>query len=78
MNSTNFAVCVVDIRALDPQEHSTVIIGEKDFNGYNDRPYDNYGGNGYPEENNYGGNGYPEENNYGGNGYQDESYDTYD
>jgi len=77
-NNTNFAVCVVDVRALDPQEHSTVIIGEKDFYGYNDRPYDNYGGNGYPEENNYGGNGYPEENNYGGNGYPEESYDTYD
>ena len=27
----NFAVCVVDIRALDPQEESTVIIGEKDM-----------------------------------------------
>jgi hypothetical protein len=75
LNSTNFAVCVVDIRALDPQEHSTVIIGEKDFYGYNDRSYDNYGENGYPEENNYE-NGYPEENNYE-NGYKYESYDTY-
>jgi hypothetical protein len=86
LNSTNFAVCVVDIRALDPQEHSTVIIGEKDFYGYNDRSYDNYGENGYPEENNYE-NGYPEENNYENgypeennyeNGYKYESYDTYD
>ena len=50
MDSTNFTVCVVDIRTWDPQEHSTVIIGEKDFYGYNDRPYDNYGGNGYQDE----------------------------
>ena len=58
MDDTNFAVCVVDVRALDPQDHSTVIIGKKDFYGDNERPYDNYGENGYPEENNYGGNGY--------------------
>ena len=31
MDSTNFAVWIVDIRAFDRQEHNTIIIGEKDL-----------------------------------------------
>jgi hypothetical protein len=83
-NPNNFAVCVVDIRALDPLEQSTVIIGKKDFDRDHKTPYgdqrpdyNNYGdddyGNQYPEENSYGGddygNQYPEENSYGGDDY---------
>ena len=55
MDYTNLAVWVVDIRAFDPQEHSTIIIGEKDLWGYNDRRYYNYSGNGYQDES-YGSN----------------------
>ncbi len=44
MNPTDFAICVVDVRPLDPQEQSTVIIGEKDFFDHKQRPHDNDGG----------------------------------
>ncbi|HJT83424.1 MAG TPA: hypothetical protein VJ697_02985 [Nitrososphaeraceae archaeon] len=70
---TKFAVCVVDIRALDPLEESTVIIGEKDMKP--DYPRPDYGNNdGY-------GNEYSEEYNdeysdeYHNNYLEDNSYD---
>jgi hypothetical protein len=73
MDSTNFAVCVVDIRALDPLEQSTVIIGEKDFEDHDERPYGDhmkYYDN-YEEHHNY------DENNYGKHDYKDRSYDNH-
>lgn len=77
-NPDNFAVCVVDIRALDPLEQSTVIIGKKDFDRDHQAPY----GDQRSDYSSYGsdyGNPYPEENSYGSDyGYQESSYDNYE
>jgi len=73
MNPMNFAICVVDVRSLDPQEHSTVIIGEKDFfddkqrphHDYKQKPHDRHGGYDLYVDNKHDRNGYPKDNSYG-------------
>lgn len=67
-NPQNFAVCVVDIRALDPLERSTLIIGERDFHDNDKKPY----GNEYNRDS-----GYYDENAYPQYEYPDRSYDSY-
>ena len=85
-----FQICVVERKPLDPQEQSTVIIGEKDFFDHKQRPqerhggYDLYvdnkhGGYDYAKDNNYGGYDYAKENNYGGyNDAKENNYGGYD
>ena len=77
MDSMDFAICVVDVRPLDPQEHSTVIIGEKDFKDHKQRPHDNKGGYDLYVNNKHGGYDYPKDNNYGEYDYQEKSYSSY-
>ena len=71
MDSENFAVCVVDVRALDPLEQSTVIIGEKDFDDHHEKPYGDHGQ--YYDQ--YGEYDYSEKNSYGKPSYNDRSYE---
>ncbi|MDR4512953.1 MAG: hypothetical protein MRJ93_14760 [Nitrososphaeraceae archaeon] len=70
-DSNNFAICVVDIRSLDPQERSSLIIGEHDFHDDNKKPY--------PHEKPHDNNGryvylYPEHNKYQQYDQKDRSY----
>jgi len=72
-----FKICVVDVRPLDPQEQSTVIIGEKDFKDHKQRPHDNKGGYDLYVDNKHGQYDYQKSNNYGGNDYQERPYSPY-
>lgn len=72
-----FQICVDVVSSLDPQEQSTVIIGEKDFKDHKQRPHDNKGGYDLYVNNKHGGYDYPKDNNYGEYDYQEKSYSPY-
>ena len=81
-----FKICIVDVRPLDPQEQSTVIIGEKEFFDHKQTPHDNKHDNKggydlYVDNKHRGYNDYAKDNNnYGGydNAKDNNNYGGYD
>ena len=77
------AVCVVDIKPVEPQDKRTIIIGQKDKDYYNEQPRNDDYYNEQPRNDEYNrDDGYNNENTYDNSydnsyGYEDYEYNSY-
>ena len=73
------AVCVVDIKPVEPQDKRTIIIGQKDKDYYNEQPRNDDYYNEQPRNDEYNrDDGYNNENTYDSSyGYEDNGYHSY-
>ena len=83
------AVCVVDIKPVEPQDKRTIIIGQKDKDSYNEQPHNDDYYNEQPRNDDYYNeqprndeynrdDGYNNENTYDSSyGYEDNRYNSY-
>ena len=73
------AVCVVDIKPVEPQDKRTIIIGQKDKDYYNEQPRNDDYYNEQPRNDDYNrDDGYNNENTYDSSyGYEDNGYNSY-